>query len=74
LACRRRGAHQRAGRMTGRKQLKINFPAPRLRRGAGASINPVPTPVIRSGHPPAGGGPNPGARAPEKIVKFLPAA
>ena len=56
----------RTGRMAGRNRLKINeTPRPRGEAaGAGPTINPLPRPAIRCGHPPAGGAPNAGARAP----------
>jgi len=57
-------------RMAGRIRLKINTPRPAAKPRGGVSINPFQRPVIRCGHPPAGGAPNAGARAPENKNSF----
>jgi len=63
--CRRRGALCAPRRMAGHIRLKINVSRPRGEAaGPGLPINPFQRPAIRRGHPPAGGGPNAGARAP----------
>ncbi len=61
----RRGARQRAGRMAGRKHLKINGkPRPAAKPRGGAPIQSFQRPAIRRGHSPAGGALNVSARAP----------
>jgi len=44
--------------------MKINTPGPAASPRGRATIIPFQRPAIRRGHPPAGGAPNAGSRAP----------